>query len=259
MSASNTSTNQMSDGEETLFPNFSDIQTVLALVSANDNGMLFDNDYSANEPLEIPEGLFDSPRASRKLPEGLFTPADVQCLEHDACSICREPFGEEEGDCRMPVRLCCSGGHVFGEFCIRSWLDPTEPEPRRTCPMCREEIVAREDGLSEGPGSDSYTDYFDNLEVEWEDDSMGALPTTAPEGSGSVHHESSDADPVFPLEADRANVPQTFYGNVAASIRLPIPPLSNALCVSQQLRERLQSHRHFDEATGQWFFDGLPL
>ncbi|GMI54673.1 hypothetical protein ScalyP_jg4814 [Parmales sp. scaly parma] len=56
---------------------------------------------------------------------------DVGMLQ--SCSICLEPFEEEERCTKMP----CS--HVFHGECLRSWLSR-----QNSCPVCRKEIKQKE-------------------------------------------------------------------------------------------------------------------
>lgn len=59
--------------------------------------------------------------------------------EHETCSICLEQYPNPEASStavkamklERPVKLPC--GHVFGDKCIRLWLD----DGHDSCPVCR--------------------------------------------------------------------------------------------------------------------------
>jgi len=51
------------------------------------------------------------------------------------CSICLERFCKDDD---ISCTCCTSGGHVFHTECLRGWL-----QTKRTCPLCRFDLVAR--------------------------------------------------------------------------------------------------------------------
>jgi hypothetical protein len=55
-----------------------------------------------------------------------------------ACSICMKPFGSTDPP-EDPCKVLCAPGHIFGSNCIRKWI-----ATKRTCPMCREELVPQD-------------------------------------------------------------------------------------------------------------------
>lgn len=75
-----------------------------------------------------------------------FVPVNAGDLSEEdrECSIYKVPYNEADGEgqdavpAEQPVRLACPDQHVFGEACIRSWLDE-----HTSCPMCRRELFGR--------------------------------------------------------------------------------------------------------------------
>lgn len=81
----------------------------------------------------------DPGNASRILASVSF---ETLSAEERRCTICLQDIGD--GDADSPVRLPCL--HVFGDRCIKRWL-----EEEGTCPLCRYDysniLWRREDNL----------------------------------------------------------------------------------------------------------------
>ncbi|KAJ9460935.1 putative E3 ubiquitin-protein ligase RHC1A [Diplonema papillatum] len=58
------------------------------------------------------------------------TPYHLKLSGNESCSICQDAFSVGEAAMQLPC------GHIYCTACITEWLSR-----RRTCPMCREEIV----------------------------------------------------------------------------------------------------------------------
>jgi len=67
---------------------------------------------------------------------------DIGSIPKDCreCSICGVPYGEQgDGKIEYPVALPCDEKHIFGNTCVRKWLQTNE-----TCPLDRREIIPPE-------------------------------------------------------------------------------------------------------------------
>ncbi|CAI0392870.1 unnamed protein product [Linum tenue] len=71
------------------------------------------------------------------------SPAPTSCSFSAVCSICLEEY--EVGDCLRVLPNC---DHVFHRGCIDLWLSTRSS----SCPICRDQAVARHDGDSAAPG-----------------------------------------------------------------------------------------------------------
>jgi len=62
------------------------------------------------------------------------------------CLICIHPYhaANVEGNIETPVMTAC--GHIFGNKCIKQWLEQDNGGSGKTCPMCRFELKYRECG-----------------------------------------------------------------------------------------------------------------
>jgi len=108
-----------------------------------------DNYYSTFARMKFRVELDDKTRS--RLSKYAFKPVLMETLAHNemVCSICQESFGipNSEGVVEFPVKTRCRHGgaaccdrpgatsianHVFGEKCIRKWL-----ENHSSCPSCR--------------------------------------------------------------------------------------------------------------------------
>ncbi|KAF2843775.1 hypothetical protein M501DRAFT_1028537 [Patellaria atrata CBS 101060] len=67
--------------------------------------------------------------------EQLFPRVELTTLdvEDRSCCICREDYSYEKAD--YAVHLPCGNGHVFGNDCIRHWLNVND-----SCPTCRTQL-----------------------------------------------------------------------------------------------------------------------
>ena len=67
---------------------------------------------------------------------------DVELLPEDQgiCSICQEPYLTADGTQREKALLLPNCRHVFGHYCLETWLNPDLDDPHNTCPMCRDEL-----------------------------------------------------------------------------------------------------------------------
>lgn len=59
--------------------------------------------------------------------------------ENKSCNICMEQFTDDDDNVEKPVSLRC--GHVFGSFCIRTWVMSSNAS-QPTCPMCRANLTS---------------------------------------------------------------------------------------------------------------------
>jgi hypothetical protein len=91
--------------------------------------------------LEETAAYLISPRRATHL-QSLLTPVKIEALECDEtdCAICSEVLGatNQEGNSEQAVKTPC--GHLFGEHCIKSWLEEND-----NCPCCRGHIISNTD------------------------------------------------------------------------------------------------------------------
>ena len=86
--------------------------------------------YRSPLPIQIPENpqTPQTPRVSRY--SDIILVSNIRSLINDDCSICIEPFKEND----EMYRLKC--GHIFHTKCIEEWININN-----ICPTCREDVI----------------------------------------------------------------------------------------------------------------------
>ncbi|KAF2647458.1 hypothetical protein K491DRAFT_685513 [Lophiostoma macrostomum CBS 122681] len=83
------------------------------------------------------------------------TPVEV-APEDNECSICHDSYDAGEHAPIKVTGITDCAGHVFGKSCLESWLDTSNDNPEKQCPMCRATFYYE----CGPPGSSSSPDTF---------------------------------------------------------------------------------------------------
>ncbi|KAF2118984.1 hypothetical protein BDV96DRAFT_596783 [Lophiotrema nucula] len=192
------------------------------------------------------------------------------------CSICREPYSYSEGNNAAVATTCtcimCRAqsseqfhfhravitpcDHIFGEDCLRSWLD----DPKvNTCPMCRMELFEGEEDINEDvydydygyeseEGSGEEYDHEYDSETDWgedEDDNEGEHDAS-PNENNALYGDFLGGDsqrPVYRPDWDDRISGSMEYDEEGNQVRPPYSRLDELpVDVRAHLRREQQEH-----------------